>query len=288
MQIHNWLILQHVRDTSKQISCVFQEITSIVHLADTPIWRKRARHRVPTNEIGDGMQWVHILGRPFLIPSLDIQWVIKWMSIFQEFDEDVGFMKTYMYKFSKQDDVLHHVQSIMKNLLPWYSLVRDGRFIQLRWEQVSYEQDLEKFSIWLSHWWISCVLSYLWWLCMWYGDVCFSSMPDSLHITIPLVGSITTREPYIHKIISVLQDHGMYISVQTQNQSFGQSLQIRITDREIIAIFAHWLWYTQEQVLRKKTYEHMKKWLIAWLQKQTVDTWFLDKIEYSVLKLIKK
>jgi hypothetical protein len=48
------------------------------------------------------------------------------------------------------------------------------------------------------------------------------------------------------------------------------------------------LWYTQEQVLRKKTYEHMKKWLIAWLQKQTVDTWFLDKIEYSVLKLIKK
>jgi hypothetical protein len=66
-------------------------------------------------------------------------------------------------------------------------------------------------------------------------------MPDSLHITIPLVGSITTREPYIHKIISVLQDHGMYISVQTQNQSFGQSLQIRITDREIIAIFAHWL-----------------------------------------------
>lgn len=288
MQITDWLILQHIRDESKQISCVFQETKKSVPLADTAVWQKRAWQRMGVNEIGDGMQWIEIVWRPFILPHLHATWMLKWMSIYQEFDEEVWFMKTYMYKFSKQEEVLHHVQSIMKSQLPWYALVRDGRFIQLRGEQIAYEKDIEAFSVALLHEWITAPLSYLWWLCVGYGDVYFDAMPDSLHVTIPLVWSIASREAYIHKVLHCLQDHGMYISVQTQNQSLGQSLQIRITDWEVITIFAHWLWYSQDKVLRKKTYEHMKKWFIAWLEKQTVDRALLDRIEYSVCKLVKK
>jgi len=40
------------------------------------------------------------------------------MSLYQEFDETVGFMKTYFYKFSKQEETFSCVQSIIQEHIP--------------------------------------------------------------------------------------------------------------------------------------------------------------------------
>jgi hypothetical protein len=95
-------------------------------------------------------------------------------------------MKTYFYKFPKQEDIYSNVQGLIQEQLDGYALVRDGRFIQLRGKQIDI-LPIEQFRISLSHQGISGALSFLWGLCLAYGSLASSYTHDQLHITLPLV-----------------------------------------------------------------------------------------------------
>jgi len=287
MRIINTCIVQRVLDSEKStiIHCV--EDTLRIPLAEVLVRRKRDLHWMNSNEIWDGMQVVTHHDRPFMLAHIQPDEVAKWMSLYQEFDETVGFMKTYFYKFSKQESVFSCVQWIIQEQVAWYALVRDGRFVQLRWPQVEYPS-IDVFKVNLTHQWIGWALSFLWWVCLAYGGIAHKDIQDHIHVTVPMIWSITTHHDYILAVIHMLQQHGMYVHIQAQDQSFWQSLQIRITDWEILTIFAHRLEHDIHTVMRKKTYESIKKKVLHWLGKQTLDAAFLDTIEFSVLKLLKK
>ncbi len=63
------------------------------------VWWKRRWHWINTKEIGDGMQVLRIHERDIFSFPCDMTWYVRGMSIFQDFDETSGNMKTYLYRF---------------------------------------------------------------------------------------------------------------------------------------------------------------------------------------------
>lgn len=124
----------------------------------------------------------------------------------------------------------------------------------------------------LTHAGIGGLLSFLLGLVVVYGTLDIQDgILHTIHMRIPLVGSIVQHQSLIEYMVAALRDKGMYIHIDVQNQKYGQTIQCKITDWEILALLTHRLAETYHivQVSKYSTYQNMKSDLMNTIREET-------------------
>lgn len=112
------------------ISCQEQTLKTSLH--ELLVWWKRHWHRVKSNEVQDGMQVVCLYERPYVHQTLDHTWFLHGMSLYQEYDETLDTVQTYLYKFPKDEETIQQVNTFLGiHALP-VQVVTQGRFVSLQ------------------------------------------------------------------------------------------------------------------------------------------------------------
>lgn len=187
MKIVSGLISRRILDMGKQVIIPFQEQPLTTMLQEVLVWQKRGWHWVNTNEIGDGSQVVYVCKRPYLATKLNKEWLLRGMSLYQEYDEIENSMQTYLYKFSKDDRALETVQNFLDTRKVGYQVMRKDRFVVLEGDPITFgERDTT--LIQLTHAGHGGLLSFLCGLVIAYGNIDQEDeVLHTIHISLPLI-----------------------------------------------------------------------------------------------------
>jgi hypothetical protein len=169
-------------------------------------------------------------------------------------------------------------------------VVQQDRFVSIAGEQVSFE-DEDKMLVTLTHAGHSGLISFLFGLVLAYGKIDREDeVMHTIHMSIPLVGSIAQRVYLINHVVEALAGVGIYIQTSIQDQHHGQVMQLMITDWEALCIVRQRLAesFGITSASKYTTYVSIKDELLQFLQTETNNQQFLEKIEFGVVKLLRK
>ena len=290
MELKETLLVREIIDPDRQVTLRFlQDLVETVE-QEIAVYHKRSWQWMNTKHIGDNVFVARFHKRPFVVYDLDLVWLSRGLSIYQEYDEQTDSLQSYLYKFPKDDDLLDEVNTLLEHYHAWVAVRQKNNFIVLEWS-LQYI-DTDQMLVELSHGWYKAILSFLFGMSLWYGT--FASEDELLHgcdIYLPMHWSVTRYEHVFTKLSTMLTYHGMYHFVELTEQHHGQQIRFSLSDWEIMQQFAHRLsieeWVDLE-ASKKKTTLAMKESLLDWLRPQLHGKQLLDQIEYSVLKMLKK
>lgn len=287
MHIRDNLLISTIYDDNKTIDISLQDIRLTTCLGDVLVWQKRGRHRVKSNQVGDGMDLVYIQSRPIMSHALDTQWCLYALALYQEYDEYSHQWSTYLYKFGSSDDKIAFVNACLSAHAIPYILEQKKNFVCLQGDYISY-LDQEKMFVSLTHAGHAWALSFIYGLVLGYGEIELDE--EGLHgmrIYLPLVGTIVNHVDLIKKVVDYIGQLGMYIRIHMQDTTYGQHMSIHIRDWELLSILTRWI-DESVAITKMNTAKALKKNLIARLNTTTADLHLIDTVDHSVVKFLRK
>lgn len=284
ISIKDNLLLREVINSEKQVLLRCKETSIATCEQEIAVWWKRAWHWINTKHVGDGMQIVRVHERPFILFDLSVDWMIKWMSLFQEYDEHADETITYLYRFWSDEDKIDSLNNVLSNYTDEYRVSQEGKFVILSWTSILFP-DQQALLRELTSEGMSAITSFIFGILLVYGS--WDQEDDTLHgarIQLPLVWSIAGFQKVLEQVRDALIADGIYTVVDLLGQKYGQLWQMSIGDGELLKIFAQYL--QRGEASKWQTLQEQKKSLLARLHYESLGEKILETIDYSVLKLI--
>lgn len=196
--------LSRNKQSEKQIRFAARE--GVFWLPDAEIlivWKGKAV-RMAANQIGDGMQVPLVFERE-VVKTIDWSWVTKWLSLYQEYDEESDSWQTFLWKYQWGEEGMQAINALRQRH-DWGIVVQKvWKFVQVTWAQ-SFSRDGT----------IPTVQEALWFLvgiCLWYGapknktDQTISTW----QVNVPCLGEIMRHEALINKALEVCHEQGILL-----------------------------------------------------------------------------
>ena len=290
MQILNNMLIRQVINLENTVSLRHYAGVSVMPESYAAVYWKNQFQWMNTKNIVDGVEYVFVHTRPFIVFELDAEWFLKWVSLYQEYNEETDAWSSYLYKFSKDEEIIASHNELIQTYAPEHSLALHGRFVQLQWPGVSLGT-AESLQHELHIGSYQAILSFLFGVSVAYGQL-HEVAGELRHckINIPLLWSILPLESVFTWIQECLRDHGVYIKLDKYEQNHGHGLQISIDDWEVLFHLVKW-WKPVHEfggMWGKEKNNHLKDDLLAFAQEQGAGKEISEDIEYSVLKIVKK
>lgn len=245
-------------------------------------------------EIGDWMILPKFLQRPEMcFQKIHKEAFIMWMWVFQEFDEDTGHIKSYLYKFDKWE-----IQEF-NELFQYYGIqdckVRlDGKFVLLDYEIPSFSSIKVQVTKWMDDKCYNEIMSFLFWLVMVYGNLHIEQWDlKSVKLHIPLIWWLFNQKQFFDSLFEFCWQIWIPNKIDLQVQNIWHIYQVAFLDWEILNIFSNYLkWlYTIEHISKVNQANQIKEELIEHLKNinnfVNIDE-ILPNLERKVMKIIEK
>lgn len=212
------------------------------------VLRKRDVHWKRLSEVGNGMDIVLGYPRSAYEVVLDKDRLLKSLCIRQEFDEEANVHKTYLYKFLKNEEHIARTNTLLTNLQVPASVQIQGRFVEIKHdEQVGLASgELVREAS------IDQLLSFLFGLVMWYWTYEYlhegSALLHRCVVYFPLVAVGARHESVLAALVVALAAKGIFVQVDRLQAKTWYVWQMSCKDREVVRVFAKWLWSWSEQM----------------------------------------
>lgn len=219
------------------------------------LWRR-------ANQIGNKMM-IPLRYERWCVDTIDWSRMIKWLSLYQEYDEESDSWKTFLWKYPWGEEGMQVINDLSKQRDLGISIQKVEKFVQVIWAY--------SFS-WADT--LSTLPEALWFLvgiCLWYGAP--KNKTDQTiatwQVNLPCLWEIMRHETMIHHALEVCRENGIFV-VHSDVQHRDLAVQNwTIHDNELIAFLrAIWLneWplslleSTTERLVRDSLQEEWVKW----------------------------
>ena len=226
--------LSRNKQSEKQIRFAVRE--GVFWLPDAEIlvvWKGKAV-RMRANQIGDGMI-VPLLYEREAVKIIDWSWVIKWLSLYQEYDEDNDSWQTYLWKYPWWESWMQAINELSNQHDLGIFIEKVGKFVQVTWAK-SFFHD----------WSVPTVQEALWFLvgiCLWYGAP--KNKTDQTittwQVNLPCLWEIMRHEALINNALEVCREQGIFLIHSDVKQRDLAVWNWTIHDTELVA-FLRSIW----------------------------------------------
>lgn len=218
----------------------------------TAVLRKGGLHRKRTKEIGDGMEVLLGYERDAYEVLLEKERLLRGLWIRQEFDEEAGIQKTYLYKFPKDQQQIDALNVLLSSWNMEVRAIQEWRFVvltdatdtgtytcsslNLRIEELKTARYSQLVSLLCG-----CMLGY--------GS--YELVHDGSHlrrcmIYLPLVWQIGRYEELLSAMVDAFAWYGVFLQVDLLPSKVWHTRQMSCKDREVLYALNRRmaLWYT--------------------------------------------
>ena len=245
-------------------------------------------------EIGDSMIFLKFLNRPEMyFHTIHKEAFIMWMWVFQEFDEDSGTLKSYLYKFDKWEiQEFNEVFSIY-----WIQDCKvrlDWKFVLLDYEIPSFNSIKDQVLKWIDNKCYNEIMSFMYWLSLVYGNLHIDQWDfKSIKMHIPLIWWLFNQKDFFDLLFNYFWTIWIPNKVDLQIQKIGHIFQVTFLDWEILSIFSNYLIWLNEinQVSKILQVNNIKDQLFIYLKDSNTvknKSEIISLLERRVIKLIEK
>ncbi len=222
------------KQSEKQIRFAARE--GVFWLPDAEIlivWKGKVS-RMRTNQIGDGML-VPLQFERKLVKTIDRNWVTKWLSLYQEYDEESDSWQTFLWKYPWWEEGMQAINELSNQHDLGIFIEKVGKFVQVTWAK-SFFYD----------WSVPTVQEALWFLvgiCLWYGAP--KNKADQTittwQVNLPCLWEIMRHEALINKALDVCREQGILLIHSDVQQRDLTVWNWTIHDTELVA-FLRAIW----------------------------------------------
>jgi len=193
------------------------------------------------NEVWDGMDVFFMFKRSeLLFDKLDLDAFKNWVTLYQEFDEELWIYKSYLYKFSKEN--LEDFIEIFDNLWTWLSISMDDKFVSIEWNYENIKTIISNLELWIENNSFHKLISFLFWLSMIYGD--FDIHEDTIHwckIYLPLAIYSNWFNDMFEKLMEFFEKNWFFIKSNLIQNKIWYTYQLSISDWELLENFKNFI-----------------------------------------------
>lgn len=283
ISLHDQLLYKDRMNTHRTVQIPTKD--EVVTASDNTIlvrWKGEFQWR-KADFVGDSMELIRIFERPFMTYDLDHKACGEWMTLYREFDEDSGVMRSYLYGFGTDAKKREQMNVLLQSVHSPLHLEQNGNFI----ECVGHD-DLDHACALVRLWGWKVLYSFMFWLFLGYGS--FVGDESTMHhatIKIPMVGTIPACEEVLTKVVQSLSDHGVMIRSSYSSHGAYQTLEIGVYDWELLFHFHKWTTALTQYttVAKREKIKVTKAELLEFLDQVHAPKECIKVVSRSVLKL---
>ncbi len=198
------------------------------------------------NQLSEWMYFFDVHDRKELDIKFDKHAFIMWLSIYQEFDENDWKIKSYLYKYSK--DNIKNTNKLFDHLWIDYHVDVTWKFVELMWDILPVSLIEKEVDKWIGLQNYNSIFSFLFWISFVYWNFNIKNdILNSLKIIIPVWWLLNKHKNIIENSFKFLTKNWFYSIVDINNKKIWFNYQISIKDWEtldIFKIFLNNLWLT--------------------------------------------
>ena len=218
------------------------------------VLHKKQRKIINLKNLWDTMSVCYVAPRAEIQTSLDTVWVMRWLCLFDSFNESTGQKYYFLPKFAEKN--IESTNEIFT--------------------KIGIQTKIEKSEKWCivvgdikpeNHWWN--YVSLLFALALVYGKMDTKNNElTAIKIHIPLFGQFLKYEELFDEIKKQLIQEWIFITTSSQKNNDGTIYQISCNDYELLELFAKWYEPVEkfEKITKREFTQEMKNKLIAFLE----------------------
>lgn len=218
------------------------------------VLHKKERKIINLKNLWDTMSVCYVAPRAEKQTSLDTEWFMRWLCLFDGFNESTGQIYYFIPKFAE------------KNIKPINEII----------EKIGIQTRIEKSEKGCmvigdikaeNHRWNYS--SFLFALALLYGKMDTKNNElIAIKIHIPLFGQFLKYEEQFDMMQKKLAEEGIFITTSSQKNNDGTIYQISCNDYELLELFAKWYEPVEkfEKITKREFTQEMKNKLIEFVQ----------------------
>lgn len=244
------------------------------------VFHKNKFQEKKVNQLGDWMK-IFFLTNKYVYDWFSKDFVVNWLSIFQDFDENDGLFKTYLYKYPKTElnSIKEYINSLDINDL---NIFDDWKFVQIRWGDFHLDLFAKVFSE-LDNNQFRNAFSFLMWIVLWYWKIDIDHNINNVKINLPLKGSILKIQDLLLEFFQKLFSKNVFLKYDMIQKKIGYDLQISIDDKNFL-IFLQKSLFKNTNIWIKKVYEDMELKFKSFVK----ENWYNIDLDWFDIKYIEK
>jgi hypothetical protein len=167
------------------------------------VWKGKVV-RMRANQIGDGML-VPLLFEREVVKVADRSWVVNWLSLYQEYDEDNDSWQTFLWKYPWGEWGMQAINNVSNQHNLGIFIEKIGKFVQVTWA-TPFSRDWSSPSVQEALWFLIGI-------CLWYGapknktDQTISTW----QVNVPCLWEIMRHEALIKNALEVCREQGILL-----------------------------------------------------------------------------
>lgn len=208
---------------------------------------------ISLKNLGDTMSVCYVAPRTEIQTSLNTEWFVKWLWLFEGFDESTGKKYYFIPKFAEKD--IGPINEILEKIGIQTQIEKTEKGCLIK-SDIQPKEHRWKYS------------SFLFALALLYGKIDTKNNElTAIKIHIPLFGQFLKYEEHFDTMKKQLAKEGIFITTSSQKNNDGAIYQISCNDYELLTSWAKWYEPVEkfEKITKRKFTQEMKTKLIEFI-----------------------